>query len=62
MIIYIYIYVADRETGTFISKVDSIRQGLLLIEAYEIVDKLNGTYEPNFYDVVNLHHESLLKN
>lgn len=57
-----YVYVANRETGDFICRVDSVDQGLLVIEAYEISDKLNNIYVPNFYDVVNLYHESLLSN
>lgn len=53
------IYTADRETGTFIDQCDTIAQALELIAKYEESDKLDDTYEDNFYDVVNENHESL---
>lgn len=56
------LHVANRETGEFICMTDSRAQGLRIIEAYEKIDKLWGTYKPNFYDIVNLNHESVLDN
>lgn len=55
------IYTADRETGTFIDEVTTIEEGLKLIASYEETDKINELYEPNFYDVVNENHESVVK-
>ena len=55
-----HLHVSNRETGEFICMVDSVEQGLKIIDAYEYVDKLWGTYKPNFYDIVNLNHESVL--
>ncbi len=56
------LHVANRETGNFICMVDSIEQGFKIINAYEQIDKRWGTYTPNFYDIVNLDHESVLDN
>lgn len=56
------LHVANRETVEFICMVDSIEQGLKIINAYEDIDKRWGTYTPNFYDIVNLNHESVLDN
>ena len=53
-------YTADRETGTFIDKVESIEQGKKMIDVYEWEDKANGYYEPNFYDVVDENHCSVI--
>ena len=50
------LYTADKETGTFIEKVENIDQGMELIQEYEEEDKSDGTYTPNFYDVVNDNH------
>lgn len=57
-----YLHVANKETGNFICMADSVEQGLKIINEYEYVDKLWGTYKPNFYDIVNLNHESVLDN
>lgn len=54
------LYTADKETGTFIEKVETIDQGLDLIREYEEEDKNDGTYTPDFYDIVNERHMSVL--
>jgi hypothetical protein len=54
------LYTADKETGTFIEKVGTIDQGLELIREYEEEDKNDGTYTPDFYDIVNERHISVL--
>lgn len=54
------LYTADKETGTFIEKVESIDQGLKMIAVYEWQDKVNGCYEPGFYDIVDENHCSVL--
>lgn len=54
------IYVADRETGTFIEEVNSINAGLKLIAQYEESDKKEGTFEENFYSIVDGEHMSLI--
>lgn len=55
------LYTADKETGTFIEKVETIDQGLKLIQEYEEEDKTDGTYTLDFYDVVNDNHISMLQ-
>lgn len=50
------IYVADRETGTFIESVNSIEEAHILISEYESSDKESGIYTEDFYDIVNENH------
>lgn len=54
-------YVADRETGTFIEQVNSIEEGLELIKEYESQDKVDETYSEDFYDVVDEEHCSIVE-
>ena len=55
-----WMYVAGKETGTFIKRVDSIEAGLDSIDYFEFKDKANGEYQENFYDIVDENHCSLL--
>ena len=54
------IYTANRETGSFIEEAETIDMARAMIRFYEDEDKRNDVFEPNFYDVVNQNHESLL--
>lgn len=54
------LYTADKETGTFIDEVESVDEGLKLIEEYETTDREDGNYTPDFYDVVNEEHSSVI--
>lgn len=54
------LYTAIRETGDFIEKVNSITHGRELIEIYEAEDRRIGDYEPDFYDIVDEHHNSVI--
>lgn len=54
------LFTSDRETGTRIEEVSSVEEGKALIAGYEDEDKANGTYEPDFYDVVNFDGISVL--
>ena len=49
-------YVADRQTGTFIEEVATVDEGLKLIGRYEETDKAEGTYEEDFYSIVDEDH------
>lgn len=53
------LYTACRETGDLIEKVDSIQEGKDLIKKYEEIDRNEGSYEDNFYAVVNENHEEV---
>ena len=53
------LYVADRETGTFIEEVKTIEEGKNLITQYEDIDKTEGTYTENFYEIVDENHCSV---
>lgn len=53
-------YVSDKETGTFIKEVETIEDGKDLIQQYEESDKADGTYEEDFYDIVDEEHCSVL--
>ena len=50
------LYTADRETGTFIDKVNSIEEGIEKIKEYEENDKQEGIFEEDFYDIVDENH------
>lgn len=54
------IYIANKETGMFIEQVGTIAGAKALIEQYERIDKANDDYEPDFYDVVDENHNSLI--
>lgn len=45
------IVVADREAGIIIEEVDSVEEGMDLIEQLEREDRENGNYTPDFYEV-----------
>ncbi len=49
-------YVADRQTGTLIDEITTIDEGLELIRQYEKVDKAEGAYEEDFYEIVDENH------
>ncbi len=53
------IWTADKETGSLIEKCESIEEAAEKIRQYEEYDKEEGTYQENFYDIVNEKHESL---
>lgn len=56
------IYTADRETGTFIEEFETIEKAKSAIKAYEKADKIDGSYEENFYDIVDGNHCTLINN
>ena len=44
--------IQDREAGNIITKVDTLEEAKRLLEAYETMDKEEGTYTPDFYEIV----------
>lgn len=54
------IYTANRKTGDLIEEAETIDMAKAMIRFYEDEDKRNDVFEPNFYDVVNENHESLI--
>lgn len=46
-------YTAQRENGWKIEEVESLVEGMELIKQYEEQDKHEGTYEEDYYEVVN---------
>jgi DNA-binding transcriptional regulator YiaG len=50
------IYTADRETGTFIEEAKNYKDAKTKIRRYEAQDRKDGTYEPNFYAIVDEEH------
>ena len=54
------IYTADREAGNKIEKFSTIEEAKEAIAAYEEEDRKDGTYTPNFYDIVNENCESII--
>ncbi len=53
-------YVANKETGSFITEVNSVSDGIIQIAIYEAEDKEEGTYTEGFYDVVDDNHNTVL--
>lgn len=51
---YKNLYVCCRENGDKIINVDSVEEGREIIKGYEHDDKLEGTYEPDFYAICEL--------
>lgn len=54
------IYTAVRETGTFIEEFKTITHAKMAIKEYEKLDKAEGNYEPDYYDIVDEKHCSLI--
>lgn len=54
------LYVACKETGDFISEVNTIDEGLKMIKDFESEDMTYNVYTDNFYDVVDEEHHSLI--
>ena len=54
------IYVADKETGTFIEEIKTIQEGKQLIKLYEQDDKRNDCYTFDFYDIVDENRMTLI--
>ena len=54
------LYVANKETGTFIEPVENIAEGLNIISEFEKDDKEEGIFKPDFYDIVSEDHCSVL--
>lgn len=54
------IYTADRETGTVIEECGSVQDALARITDYEEQDRLDGSYEEDFYDVIDENHCTLI--
>lgn len=46
--------VRDKEAGNIIEQVATMEEGLEVIEKYENWDLLEGNYEPEFYEVVEI--------
>ena len=51
---------ADRETGTVIEECNSVQDALARIASYEEQDRSDGSYEEDFYDVVDENHCTLI--
>ena len=51
---------ADRETGTVIEECSSVQDALARIASYEEQDRSDGSYEEDFYDVVDENHCTLI--
>lgn len=53
-------YTANKETGMFIDKFETVTEALNAIRQYETDDKAEGLYEPDWYDVVDERHCSVM--
>lgn len=52
--------VRDAEAGNVIEKAETMEEALDIIACYEEYDKAEGTYTPNFYEVVEAEVEQVL--
>lgn len=53
------IYTANKETGMFIEECGTILEALEKIKEYEAADEREGTFEPDFYDIVDEEHGTI---
>ena len=44
--------IQDRETGTFIDQFDTYQEAQKELKRYENEDKQDGTFTPDFYEIV----------
>lgn len=44
----------DRETGTRIDIFDTLEEAERALEEYENVDRMEGVYTPDFYEIVEV--------
>lgn len=51
-------YTCDRETWTIIDEFETLEDAKAELKKYEESDKADGTYEKNFYDIINDERES----
>lgn len=49
--------VRDREAGNIIEYVSSLEEGKNLIKEFEMLDKMEMNYTPNFYEVIKIEKE-----
>lgn len=56
------IWTANRETGDLIEQCETVLQAERLIDEYEENDKIDETFVPDFYDIVNENHEHIEEN
>lgn len=52
--------IRDAEAGNLIEKAETMEEALDIIAYYEEEDKTEGTYTPNFYEVVETEAEQVL--
>ena len=50
--------IIDREAGNIIEQAETIKQAQEIIAEYEAADKRDGTYTPDFYEILNKHHQA----
>lgn len=53
------IYTANKETGMFIEGCNSVLEAIHKIKEYEATDEKEGTFEPDFYDIVDEEHSTI---
>lgn len=54
------IFTADKATGTFIDEFDTMREAEEAIALYELDDEMNHKFTPDFYDIVDEEHNSIM--
>ena len=46
--------ITDTETGTLIDVADTMKEAKEIVAEYELIDKREGTYTPEFYEIVEI--------
>jgi hypothetical protein len=46
--------IQDRQTGELIESNLTLEQAKQILEVFETTDKSDGTYEPDFYEIVEI--------
>lgn len=51
--------IRDREAGNKIDCFETLEEAKRTLEEYEKQDKIDGIYEPNFYEIYNVEKEEI---
>lgn len=52
--------IRDRETGTEIIRFKELADAKMMLEDFEMQDKLDGTYQENFYEIYDTEEEVII--
>ena len=53
--------IINKEAGNIIEHAETLKQAQKIVAEYEADDKKNGTYTPDFYEILNKHFQAAIK-